>query len=152
MMGARKVSSTPANSRTGQWKGTPKSGRVILHGASGRAYNFKAYAAADLLRQADVKAVYVYARSVPVDGSPPSGRDATAQDYEVGYIGKTGDMAADAALHAERQDFRGHAFNVALLVPVEQANIREEIWRDLVDLHRPVLNELLHGGNGGKSG
>ncbi len=146
------MSSTPENSRTGRWKGTPQSGRVILHGASGRAYNFKAYAAADLLRQAEVKAVYVYARPISTNGTPAPGRDATAQDFEVGYIGNTTDMAAQAAQHAQRQDFRGHDFNVALLVPVEQANIRDEIWRDLIDLHRPVLNDLLHGGNGGKSG
>lgn len=152
MIGALKPSSTCVSRQTGRGKGAGAWARVVLHGASGRAYNFKAHALSELPRQADVEAVYVYARAVSADTAHAAGRDATEQDYEIGYIGTTSDVAERAALHDLRKDFQGHNFDVALLVPLDHASIRAEIWQDLIDLYRPILNELLGSDERAKSG
>mgnify|MGYP000869569810 CR=1 FL=1 len=122
-------------------------GRNILRGATGRAYHFEVLPVADVQDElAGVGAVYVYARNLSAGTDHAHGRDATVENYALGYVDQTEDLGAAAAAHEAAASFRGHDLDVVLFVRIEQAIIREEIAGDLVALHRPVLNDLL-GGN-----
>lgn len=93
-----------------------------------------------------VGAVYVYARNLSADAAHERGIDATVEHYVLGFISETAGLGEAAAAHDSAEHFRGHGFDAVLFVRVEQALIRDEITRDLIALHRPVLNDLL-GGN-----
>ncbi len=116
-------------------------GQVILRGLSKRAYAFEV-----LEREAalpDMGGVYIYARRIAADAGHAAGQSANSAGLDLGYIARTANMAWQDAEHERRGHFVGHAFDVVLLLPAEQEPIRIDIERDLIALHKPVLNELL---------
>ena len=116
-------------------------GRVILRGLSKRAYSFEV-----LEREAalpDMGGVYIYARRIAAESGRAAGQDASGAGLDVGYIGRTANVAWQDAEHTRLAHFVGHAFDVVLLLAVEQEPIRLDIERDLIALHKPVLNQLL---------
>jgi hypothetical protein len=70
--------------------------------------------------------------------------------FEPGYIGSTANLAGREAEHDRHGHFIGFAFDVVLVLRLDQEKIRIDIEGDLIELYRPVLNELLRGyqGNG----
>jgi hypothetical protein len=72
-------------------------------------------------------------------------RDAGGTAYEPGYIGSTAELARREAEHDRHGHFIGFAFDVVLVLRLEQETIRTDIEADLIGLYRPVLNELLRG-------
>lgn len=118
-------------------------GRNIIRGTSGRAYDFEAYDVASVEDLSETSAVYIYARNLSAAAAHAQNRDATVEDYQIGYIGAAADLAATAEAHAETRAFAGHDFDVVLVVRVDNPRIRNEIMEDILALHRPVLNDLL---------
>lgn len=125
--------------------GTLRAGRNIIRGATGRAYDLEALPIARVRGLTETPAVYIYARDLSSRSAHQLGHDATIEHYALGYIDQTADMSEAAATHEGEQHFRGHDFDVVLLVRIEQAAIRKEIVEDLIAQHRPVLNDLLGG-------
>jgi hypothetical protein len=119
-----------------------KAGRVILHGASGRAYAFEVYHAADAID--DVAAVYVYART-----RASAAGATTGGGFDVGFVGRTENMGRRAQEHERLGHFVGHGFDTLLILRVAHATIRTAIADDMIARHRPVLNELLRSYQGG---
>jgi hypothetical protein len=117
-------------------------GRVILRGASKRAYSFEA-----MEREAAGRlvggAVYIYARRVEPDAPHAAGVELGGAALELGYIGRTGNMAEQDAAHAQLGHFLGRSFDLLLILAIDQEAIRADIEGDLIALHRPKLNELL---------
>ena len=71
--------------------------------------------------------------------------------FEPGFIGRTADLGRRDAEHDLHGHFVGFAFDVVLVMRVDQEPIRADIESDLIELHRPVLNELLRGYQGSSS-
>jgi len=129
-----------ARGRPGALRRRP--GQHILRGASRRAYAFEVHDRDDAADLDGVRAVYVYARRLATD--------ASGAGLELGYVGTTTiGMAAQDAEHARRGHFKGHAFDAVLVLRAEQELVRADIARDLIELHRPVLNDLLRGHEAG---
>jgi hypothetical protein len=116
--------------------------RMILHGASGRAYSFEVHDRAQAMLP-DGGAVYVYARRTKDAAAQASAAEASAPALDVGYIGQTPNMAWQDGEHTRLGHFTGHAFDTVLVVPIEEPAIRADLARDLIARHRPVLNDLL---------
>ena len=131
--------------RAGSGMSRLRAGRNIVRGATGRAYDFEMLPVAQIHTLEGVGAVYIYARNLSANAAHERGVDATIEHYALGYISETAGLGEAAAAHDSAQHFRGHGFDAVLFVRVHQANIREEIARDLIALHRPVLNDLLGG-------
>lgn len=127
-------------------------GRNVIRGSSGRAYDFEAQPLSTLGQIEDVAAVYIYARDISSPHAHGQGRDATAEDYNLGYVGEADDIAAAHRRHEAAGHFDGFGFDVALLVCVDNPVIRAEIVEDIQSLHRPVLNDLLRSQHGGLRG
>ena len=132
----------------GQWMptlgaslGRRKVGKVILHGQSRRAYAFEVHHAQAGDGLSDVPAVYIYARNQGLAAASGSG-------FSIGFIGRTENMGQRAGEHERLGHFAGHAFDSLLLLRVEHEPIRIDIERDLIEHHRPALNELLRGYQG----
>jgi hypothetical protein len=125
--------------------GKQKPGQASLRGMSKRAYLFEVFRREAIPDLGEVGAVYVHARTAAPDANAtlPRGADGTA--YEPGYIGSTADLARREAEHDRHGHFIGFAFDVVLVLRLEQEKMRAEIEADLVGLYRPVLNELLRG-------
>ena len=123
--------------------------QATLRGSSRRAYIFEVFRREAIPELGEIGAVYVYARmaSEAAAGLP---RDATGAAFEPGYIGSTSDLARREAEHDRHGHFIGFAFDVVLVLRLQQETMRTDIAADLVECYRPVLNELLRGyqGNG----
>lgn len=140
--------------RPWQGRGVPakagaKDGRTIYRGASGRAYLFEVYPLDDAAALADVEGVYVYARALPSGAAPA--QNGNRRDFAFGYVGETVDMGHQHAEHDRLRHFAGHGFDTLLVLRIEQPTIRTEVAHDLVEKHRPVLNDLLRSGQGGEN-
>lgn len=119
--------------------------RVLLRGASKRAYSFEILDRDEPAALAGVGAVYVYARRIAGVSRQPGFRDDAADFFHLSYIGRTADMAGRDAEHDRLGHFAGHGLDIVLLSAIVHETIRAEIAADLLDLHRPALNELIHG-------
>jgi hypothetical protein len=139
----------------GQWKptlrrsylGRSRVGQVILQGQTRRAYSFEVHHAPVTDAFTDVPAVYVYARK---QACAAVGEKENGADYSVGFIGRTHDLGQRADEHARLGHFTGHAFDTLLILRIPHEAIRVDIERDLIDLYRPALNELLRSYQGAK--
>lgn len=118
-------------------------GRVILRGLSKRAYSFEVLDREVALPE--LGGVYIYARRIAADAGQAASRDGNGAGLALGYIGRTANIAWQDTEHERLAHFVGHAFDVVLLLPVESEPIRLDMERDLIALHRPVLNDLLCG-------
>ena len=108
---------------------------ATLRGASKRAYAFEVYAREAVARLWEEGAVYCYARPEPAR--------TEAAGFQIGYIGRTSDMAHQDGEHERLQHFAGHGLDTVLLLRIAQETIRRDVERDLVALHNPPLNELI---------
>jgi len=124
--------------------------QATLRGSSKRAYIFEVYRREAIPDLGEIGAVYVYARRAAPDAASTLPRDATGMAFEPGYIGSTANLARREAEHDRHGHFIGFAFDVVLILRLDQEKIRSDIEGDLIELYRPVLNELLRGyqGNG----
>lgn len=124
--------------------------KATLRGISKRAYLFEVLRREVIPDLGEIGAVYVYARTAAPEAPANLPRDAMGNAYEPGYIGATADLARREAEHDRHGHFIGFAFDVVLVLRLQQEKMRTEIAGDLVELYRPVLNELLRGyqGNG----
>jgi hypothetical protein len=129
----------------------PKPAQVTLRGMSKRAYLFEVYRREAIPDLGEIGAVYVHARSTAADAASTLPRDATGVAFEPGYIGSTAELARREAEHDRHGHFIGFAFDVVLILRLEQDKIRTDIEGDLIELYRPVLNELLRGYQGSAS-
>jgi hypothetical protein len=120
-----------------------KAGRAILRGLSKRAYSFEVHDRDAVAALSETAAVYIYARAVAGTPGGAAGKDSGAGGLEFGYIGRTTNMAWQDGEHARLSHFAGHAFDVVLVLPIEEEPIRADIERDLIALYRPALNDLL---------
>jgi hypothetical protein len=118
---------------------------VVLRGRSKRAYAFEVHARDAVAALEDVPAVYIYARSVPAGSSVASTGGGTGEGFNVGYVGRTEDMAARDAEHEQLDHFTGHGFDAVLILRIQHDVIRRDVERDLIDAFSPVLNDLLRG-------
>lgn len=125
-------------------------GRVVLRTQSRRAFSFEMHPREAVSDLGQVAAVYAYARAVPADASGAT-VDASAADFQIGYVGQTDDMAARDAQHGAAADFAGHAFDLVLVLRIDEAPIRESVSRELCETYRPVLNDLLRGREAGET-
>jgi len=119
--------------------------QATLRGMSKRAYLFEVLRREAIPDLGEIGAVYVYARSAPPDAASTLPRDASDTAYEPGYIGSTAELARREAEHDRHGHFIGFAFDVVLVLRLEQEGMRSDIEADLIGLYRPVLNELLRG-------
>jgi hypothetical protein len=117
--------------------GKGRIGQVVLRGASKRAYTFEVYPREAAASFWEVGAVYAYGRR--------AGLEATVTEVQLGYVGRTGNLAWQDAEHDRLGHFIGHDFDVLLVQRIEQEPIRLDIEQDLIGQHQPVLNELLCG-------
>ena len=125
----------------------PKPSQATLRGSSKRAYIFEVYRREAIPDLGEIGAVYVYARAAP-DAASTLPRDAAGAAFEPGYIGNTADLARREAEHDRHGHFIGFAFDVVLVLRLEQEKMRSDIAGDLIAFYRPVLNELLRGYQG----
>ena len=125
--------------------GKSKADQVVLRGRSKRAYSFEVHAREAVAALEDTPAVYIYARSVPAGSSVASAGAGNGSGLNVGYIGRTENMARQDAEHERLQHFEGHGFDVVLILRIAQDVIRRDIESDLIDAFSPVLNDLLRG-------
>jgi hypothetical protein len=125
-----------------------KPGQVTLRGISKKAYLFEVYRREAIPELGEIGAVYVYARTTTPDAAASLPDDATNSRFEPGYIGRTADLACREADHDRHGHFIGFAFDVVLVLRLEQETMRCDIERDLIETYRPVLNELLRGYQG----
>jgi hypothetical protein len=125
--------------------GKKKPGQATLRGMSKRAYLFEVFRREAIPDLGEIGAVYFYARTAPPDAASSLPRDAGGTAYEPGYIGSTAELARREAEHDRHGHFIGFAFDVVLVLRLEQETIRTDIEADLIGLYRPVLNELLRG-------
>jgi len=123
--------------------GKSKTDQVVLRGRSKRAYSFEVHARDAVAALEDTPAVYIYARSVPAGSALASA--GAGSGLNVGYVGRTENMARQDAEHERLQHFEGHGFDVVLILRIAQDVIRRDIESDLVDAFSPVLNDLLRG-------
>jgi hypothetical protein len=130
--------------------GKNKPVQATLRGVSKRAYLFEVLRREAIPDLGETGAVYVYARTAAPDAAQSLPRDQVGTAYEPGYIGATADLARREAEHDRHGHFIGFAFDVVLVLRLQHEKMRTEIESDLVELYRPVLNELLRGyqGNG----
>jgi len=119
--------------------------QATLRGMSKRAYLFEVFRREAIPDLGEIGAVYVYARSAPLDPASTLPRDGNGTVYEPGYIGSTAELARREAEHDRHGHFIGFAFDVVLVLRLEQGAMRSDIEADLIGLYRPVLNELLRG-------
>ena len=68
---------------------------------------------------------------------------SAAPAFEIGYVGKTGDMGRQDREHEARGDFAGYGFDIVLILRSEDTALRADIRRDLAETFSPVLNDLL---------
>ncbi|KAB2919512.1 MAG: hypothetical protein F9K29_05495 [Hyphomicrobiaceae bacterium] len=122
-----------------------KVGRAMLRGRSKRAYSFEVYPRDVVSALWEAGAVYCYARTVPAGSPDSTGKDANGAGYEIGYVGRTDNMSRQDAEHQSLGHFDGHGFDAVLVLRIEQEPIRVDVERDLIELHNPVLNDLLRG-------
>jgi len=124
--------------------------RATLRGISKRAYLFEVLRREAIPDLGEIGAVYAYARTAAPDAAQSLPRDSAGTAYEPGYIGATADLARREAEHDRHGHFIGFAFDVVLVLRLQQEKMRADIAGDLIELYRPVLNELLRGyqGNG----
>jgi hypothetical protein len=125
--------------------GRPKPAQATLRGMSRRAYLFEVFRREAIPDLGEIGAVYVYARTAAPQPGSALPRDANGAAYEPGYIGSTADLARREAEHDRHGHFIGFAFDVVLVLRLEQDMMRADIEADLIGLYRPVLNELLRG-------
>jgi hypothetical protein len=125
--------------------GKPKPGQATLRGMSKRAYLFEVFRREAIPDLGEIGAVYVHARAATSDANATLPRDANGMAYEPGYIGSTADLARREAEHDRHGHFIGFAFDVVLVLRLEQEKMRTDIEADLIGFYRPVLNELLRG-------
>jgi len=126
----------------------PKPVQTTLRGSSKRAYLFEVLRREAIPDLGEIGAVYVYARTAAPDAALSLPRDQAGATYEPGYIGATADLARREAEHDRHGHFIGFAFDVVLVLRLQQEKMRTEIEGDLIELYRPVLNELLRGYQG----
>jgi hypothetical protein len=141
----------PASQRRFGGRSRTKPGQATLRGASKRAYLFEVHRREAVPDLGDIGAVYAYARATAPDPAAPSSQSAGGHGYEPGYIGSTGTLARCDAEHNRLGHFIGFAFDVVLVMTVDQDVIRRDIETDLISAYRPVLNELLCGYQGTRS-
>jgi hypothetical protein len=124
--------------------------QATLRGSSKRAYLFEVLRREAIPDLGEIGAVYVYARTAAPEAPQSLPRDQAGTPYEPGYIGATADLARREAEHDRHGHFIGFAFDVVLVLRLQHEQMRSDIEADLIDLYRPVLNELLRGyqGNG----
>jgi hypothetical protein len=127
-------------------KGKPV--QATLRGASKRAYVFEVWRREAIPDLGEVAAVYVYARSLAAETTASLPRDAPGALFEPGYIGSTSDLGRRDREHDRHGHFIGFAFDVLLVLRLDQPGMRAEIEHDLTEHYRPVLNELLRGYQG----
>jgi hypothetical protein len=125
--------------------GKQKPAQATLRGMSKRAYLFEVFRREAIPDLGEIGAVYVHARTAAPDATSTLPRDANGTAYEPGYIGSTADLARREAEHDRHGHFIGFAFDVVLVLRLEQEKMRADIEADLIGLYRPVLNELLRG-------
>jgi hypothetical protein len=123
-----------ASGRGPFWQPKGKARRVILRGASKRAYAFEIFAPNDVRALWQTAAVYAYARAVA---------EGDGCGYTISYVGRTANMAQQDAEHARLQHFAGYAIDTLLLLRIEQEAIRADVESDLRALYHPLLNDLL---------
>jgi len=128
--------------------GKDKPPQTSLRGLSKRAYLFEVYRREAIPDLGEIGAVYVYARSTGAEPAPTPPSVSPGNSYEPGYIGSTGELARRDAEHDRHGHFIGFAFDVVLVLRLEQRTMRGEIEADLIERYRPVLNELLRGYQG----
>ncbi len=124
-----------------------KLGQTMLRGASKRAYAFEVYGCAAAAGLREVGGVYCYARRIEADAAVPGGRD-NGTSFDIGYVGRTADMANQAAEHERLAHFVGHSLDTLLVLRIAEEAIRHDFEQDLIARHNPVLNDLLRGYKG----
>jgi hypothetical protein len=117
-----------------------EAGQVVLRASSGRAYAFEVHPQEAVSDLAEIGAVYCYARAVPAANCAI---DFSGAGLEIGYVGKTADLGRQDSEHEARGDFAGYGFDIVLVLRSEEAALRADIKRELVETFSPVLNDLL---------
>lgn len=125
--------------------GKAKLGQTLLRGASKRAYTFEVYRCEAAAWLWEVGGVYCYARGVTAEEPSATGRDAAGAGFDIGYVGRTGNVASQDAEHDRLGHLVGHAFDTLLILRIEEETIRRDFEQDLIARYDPPLNELLRG-------
>jgi hypothetical protein len=133
----------PASARSPLLRPAATKTLIILHGATRQSYAFEVHPLEAAACFEEVAAVYVYARDAGPDVARAKAMDSNSRGVDLGFIGQTGDVAKQAAEHELRSHFVGYAFDLLLVLRIDEEAARAQAAQELIAYYRPVLNDLL---------